>query len=79
MNYISLMENVNGKLGSNREDMGKIDISVSISRKLVDEIDKLIVSKESIYIIKLGFIRDATRLRLRTFGVKIWLLLIIQT
>ena len=67
-----------GKLGSIREDMGKNYVSVSISKRLIDKIDKLIDSEESTYITKSDFIRDAIRLRLRAFGVKIWIIIIIE-
>jgi len=51
--------------------MGKNYISVSISKKLIDEIIKFIDSDESTYTTKADFIRDAIRMRLRDLGVQI--------
>ncbi len=49
--------------------MEKNYISVSISKKLIEEIEKLIDSEQSTYTTKSDFIKDD--IRLRAFGAKI--------
>ena len=68
--------NVNGyitdeKLGGIQGDMERKYHSVSISKKLIDEINILIESEKLTYTTKSDFIKDAIRLRLRAFYVKV--------